>query len=208
MINWRIVDLNTFHIVVLGIIGIKHSARNIRNILSCITLSYIPISHQLNIPSEQTILRLKKEMRRKHTSNINIESIQIESSNEILPETFKLCCHIRLIVHGDVTRWESRANRLIDVDNIAKVSPSVGILSVRNWLVLYNSISFSYFPDFLFPSPSQPTDIRHQQQKNSAWKMEGKKLTQEHTSHSATKMAHSPETGHPMNYSPAHHSTK
>ncbi len=107
-IDRRVVDLDTLNIVIRRIVGIQHTSCNIRNILTSVTF----------------------------TSDIDLVSFHAESINEVLPETHELSSNVVLVIDGDVSRRESSAHGLIDVNHVGEVNPAVRVCLAATGTVL------------------------------------------------------------------------
>lgn len=55
---------------------------------------------------------------------VDLESMHMESVDEVLPEALKLRRNISLIGHIDVTPGESSSDGLIDVNHVRQVGPA------------------------------------------------------------------------------------
>lgn len=114
-----IIDLNAFHIVVVGVVLLQHIVGNVWDVLSGIGLS----------------------------SDVDIGAGHVECGDEVLPESSKISRD--LIFAGDVSRcivtvWrEAGSNGLIDVDHVGQVDPRewIGLWGVsarlpQDWAIL------------------------------------------------------------------------
>ena len=52
---------------------------------------------------------------------IDLESLQLERLDEVLPETHEMICNVSFIVDCDVPPGKSGADRLIDVDHVGQI---------------------------------------------------------------------------------------
>lgn len=95
MVDGGVIDLNTLHVEVFGVVGVQHARSDVRNVLSSVGLS----------------------------SNVHLIALHAEGVDEVLPESHKLCGYILLIIDSDVSWGESSANWLIDVNHVGQVCP-------------------------------------------------------------------------------------
>lgn len=103
VVDGRVVDLNTFDVVVLGVVLVKHGIGDIRNILPCVGLA----------------------------SDVDFVSSQTESVHEVLPKGQELVGDVGLVHYfggGSRRCWrETRADWLVDVHHVGQVCPRVGV---------------------------------------------------------------------------------
>lgn len=96
MAKARIIDLNSFHVEIIGIFGIQKSGSYVWDIHPGITFS----------------------------QDIDFVSLKIKSINEIFPEALELICYIKLICDIFGATAKSGSDGLINVNNIGKVGPT------------------------------------------------------------------------------------
>lgn len=95
LIDRWIVDLNSLHIEVLGVIGVQHPRGNIWNVLPCVGFS----------------------------RDVNLVALHGKRIHEVLPESHELGCHIVFIVYQNVSRGETSGDRLIYPDHVGQICP-------------------------------------------------------------------------------------
>lgn len=63
--------------------------------------------------------------RREWGLTIDLESLHVESLDEVLPETLELAGDIGLILNRDVALGKASRDGLVNVDNVREISPSI-----------------------------------------------------------------------------------
>ena len=95
LIDGRIVDLDTFQVVMSGLISIQHPGCYVRDVLPGIALS----------------------------SDVDFVALHVECFDEVLPKVIELVGYVNLILNCGRSWREARSRGLINVNNIGEVCP-------------------------------------------------------------------------------------
>lgn len=114
VVDGRVVDLDTFEVIVGGVIPLNHVLGDVRNVLSRVTLA----------------------------RDVDIEAFHAEGIYEVLPEAIEVIANVNLIVDSNVSWRETDADRLINPDIVGQIRVGIRVRGwlVSAWLPKHRTV--------------------------------------------------------------------